>query len=84
MPDLSHADVRKMVGALAETGAVNLDTSIGKLMESVGSALPDDPEGTSFLQVLCCHGFFLVTKDLTARGIDEVRQQAPAIRDALG
>lgn len=82
MSRLAHSDIRKMVVAAAEAGAINLELPMGKFLDSVASALPDDPGGELSLHILCCNEYALVT-DLIARPLDTIHGQAADVRGSL-
>ena len=79
---LKHMDVRKVVMAAAEAGAINLELPMGKFLDSIASALPDDPGGELSLHVLCCNEYALVT-GVTAGPMEQIRAQASDIKGSL-
>jgi hypothetical protein len=79
---LTHTDIRRVMMAAAEVGAINLELPMGKFLDSVASALPDDPAGELGLHILCCNEYALVT-GLTAGPIEAVRAQAAEVQSSL-
>lgn len=79
---LRHTDVRKLVASAAEAGAVNLELPMGKFLDSMASALPEDGGEELSLHVLCCNEYFLVT-GLVQTPIEVVRGQAGEIKSTL-
>ncbi|GAA0516422.1 hypothetical protein [Deinococcus depolymerans] len=78
---LAHADLSKIMLALHETKAINLDISMRGVMESVAKNLTPGQEVG--LHVLCCNEYALVTGIQAEPSIGDLRQQLGSIKEAL-